>query len=448
MSQNTQSAKVILAIAQGSLQGQQFTFSERTTCLIGRAGDCNIQLPDDQAHNTISRYHCILDINPPNLRIRDFGSKNGTYVNAKKIGQREDGQTPEEGAKINFPEYDLKTDDLIQLGETVFLVTIESAEIPANIYSLQSAPSNNIDIEALLEKANQGEPDLIAIQGYKIVQKLGKGGFAEVYLALNNQTGELVALKVMLPKVAAMEEYVQKFIREIQLTQALNHPNIVRLRDFGHNNNTIFLTLEYCEGGSVWDLMRHKGGRLSPQEAIFVTLQVLDGLEYAHNAEIPFQLPNGNMGKVNGIVHRDLKPSNLFLTKVDNSVMVKIGDYGLAKAFDLAGLSGLSVTGSSAGTPAFIPRQQIVNFKYTKPDVDVWATAATLYNMLTGVYPRDFEGRDPFNAVLQQDAVPIRQRDPNIPQAVAEVIDLALRDRPEIYFKSAAEFKKALESVL
>jgi serine/threonine protein kinase len=92
--------------------------------------------------------------------------------------------------------------------------------------------------------------------------------------------------------------------------------------------------------------------------------------------------------------------------------------------------------------------QQIVNFKYTKPDVDVWATAATLYNMLTGVYPRDFEGRDPFNAVLQQDAVPIRQRDPNIPQAVAEVIDLALRDRPEIYFKSAAEFKKALESVL
>ncbi|MEA5523771.1 FHA domain-containing protein [Nodularia spumigena CH309] len=74
----------------------------------------------------MSRYHCLLDINPPNIRIRDFGSKNGTYVNGEKIGQRAAHQTPEQGAKLQFPEYDLKSDDEIKLGNTVFAVYIEA----------------------------------------------------------------------------------------------------------------------------------------------------------------------------------------------------------------------------------------------------------------------------------------------------------------------------------
>jgi eukaryotic-like serine/threonine-protein kinase len=120
-----------------------------------------------------------------------------------------------------------------------------------------------------------------------------------------------------------------------------------------------------------------------------------------------------------------------------------VGDYGLAKAFDLAGLSGQTLTGSKAGTPAFMPRQQVLNFKYAQPEVDVWAAAASLYNMLTGQIPRNLEG-DPLLAVLKYDAIPIRQRDRNIPKPLAEVIDLALRDNPEIHFKSIDKFKKAL----
>jgi len=96
-------AKVILTIIEGSLKGQEFVIDSRTTCIMGRAKDCHPQIPDDEHHRTISRYHCLLDINPPDIRVRDFGSLNGTYVNGKKIGQRQVNQTPEEGAKLKFP---------------------------------------------------------------------------------------------------------------------------------------------------------------------------------------------------------------------------------------------------------------------------------------------------------------------------------------------------------
>ena len=82
-------ASVSLKVSNGSLVGQAFIFDERTTCIVGRAGDCSPQLPDDEQHRTISRHHCLFDINPPGIRVRDFGSKNGTYVNGVKIGQRE-----------------------------------------------------------------------------------------------------------------------------------------------------------------------------------------------------------------------------------------------------------------------------------------------------------------------------------------------------------------------
>ena len=95
------------------------------------------------------------------------------------------------------------------------------------------------------------------------------------------------------------------------------------------------------------------------------------------------------------------------------------------------------------GTPAFMPRQQVLNFKDELPEIDIWATAACLYNMLTGYFPRDFTG-DPWLSVLQNNPVPILQRHHGIPQKLAKVIDLALQEKPQIYFQTAAEFKQAL----
>ena len=128
---------------------------------------------------------------------------------------------------------------------------------------------------------------------------------------------------------------------------------------------------------------------------------------------------------------------------------MKVGDFGLAKAFDTAGLSGQTRTGSIAGTLSFMPRQQIVNFKYAKPEVDVWAMAASLYFMLTGTGPRDFpKGEDPCDVILRTSAIPIRQRNAKIPIKLAQVIDAALIDKPQINIKTAAELRRALEGVI
>jgi pSer/pThr/pTyr-binding forkhead associated (FHA) protein len=144
------SAKVILTITEGKLPGRQYIFDSRTSCIIGRAKDCNIKLPNDKNHSAISRYHCLLDINPPDIRIRDFGSKNGTYINGKKIGQRQDNQTPEEAAKEIFPEFDLQDNDEIKLSNTVFAISIESKpeEIKINHFFPPTIDFNNTPTEA------------------------------------------------------------------------------------------------------------------------------------------------------------------------------------------------------------------------------------------------------------------------------------------------------------
>lgn len=453
-------AQVTLTVTKGRLKGQEFVFNSRTTCIIGRAKDCYPQLPDDADHNTISRYHCLLDINPPDIRVRDLGSLHGTYVNGEKIGQRQPQQTPEEAAQLKFPENDLKDGDEIKLGKTTFQVKIEvdnpttqsSNLVNTTVCATEIAPElpkcSKI-IKGSLQQAEPSDNNLVSIRGYTTLKKLGQGGCSAVYLVCHDQSKELMALKVMLPKVATKSWVIAMFLREVENTKALQHPNVVKLRDYGYDHGTFFFTLEYCNGGSVADLIRQRGGRLSIDEAIPIILQTLDGLEYAHNAEIPYvKRADGNIGKGWGLVHRDLKPGNIFLTQVGDSRIAKVGDYGLAKAFDLAGLSGQTRSGTKAGTPRFMPRQQVINFKYAKPEVDVWAAAASLYNMLTGTYPRNFSDKDPFLTVLQTDPVPICQRDSLIPKPLAELIDLALIDKPEIHFKTAAEFKQALESVM
>jgi len=446
-------SKVTLTITAGNLKGKEFTFDTRTTCIIGRAKDCYPNIPDDEKHRTISRYHCLLDINPPDIRIRDFGSKNGTFVNGKKIGQREAHQTPEEAAQIQFPEYDLGEGDEFTLSDTSFRVAVALDPENAKTAQQQSSPtipSNQENLwemlQAFLFKAVGGQNNIGVLGDYVLLKELGKGGFSLVYLAQHQQTKEQVALKVMLPKVAANQRAVNWFLREVENMKVFKHPNVVGLKEFGYADETFFFTMEYCEGGSVVDLMQKRGVSTLPiAEAVGIITQVLDGLTYTHNAEIPnVRLADGSFAKGRGLIHRDLKPGNIFLANIGGKQVARIGDYGLAKAFDQAGLSGQTMTGSQVGTPYFMPRQQVLDYKYAQPEVDVWAAAACLYVMITGYAPRNFVGLDPFRAVLDNDAVPICDRTSSIPQPLATIIDRALIDNPEIYYKSAVDFKQAL----
>ena len=97
-------SKITLTITQGKLSGQQYIFESRSTCIVGRNDDCNLQIADN-VDMTISRYHCLLDINPPDIRVRDLGSLNGTFVNGKKIGQRQREQPAKEAANKTDPYF-------------------------------------------------------------------------------------------------------------------------------------------------------------------------------------------------------------------------------------------------------------------------------------------------------------------------------------------------------
>ena len=155
---------------------------------------------------------------------------------------------------------------------------------------------------------------------------------------------------------------------------------------------------------------------------------------------------DAQMYMVNGLVHRDIKPANIFLTKqADGSLAAKISDFGLAKAFDMAGISGCTRTGDFYGTLGFIPKQQYLNYKYVKPEVDVWATAATLFYMLTGKTPRNFSDPTNLNRIFENPPAPLWDYNPYVPKVIANVIDSALDDRQTFRFKTADQLKFALQ---
>ncbi|WP_328781126.1 FHA domain-containing serine/threonine-protein kinase [Streptomyces canus] len=447
----TRPPTVTLTLVEGRLDQTEHVFDERTTAVLGRAPDCSLQLPNDEHHRTVSRHHCLLDINPPDIRIRDFGSLNGTFVNGRKIGQRRSGQTPEEAMSEKFQEHDLEEGDEIRVGATVFRVGVEVQHTMERVQcrkcgrdvssetrvrdgeylcaSCQAEPAAMLRM--LLGLAHPEHQELSAIAGFTLLKELGHGGMGAVHLARHESSRDEVALKVMLPKVAVRPEARARFLREMALTQGLRHRHVARLLSSGFSRGTFFFTSEYCTGGSLDVLVDRNNGRLPLDQALRIIEQALQGLDHAHRQ---------------GVVHRDLSPSNILLhIEADGSTTAKISDFGLGKAFDKAGFSGLTRTGETAGKPWFMPRRQVSDFKNATPDGDVWALAACLYHVLTGMYPRDFaRDKDVWQVVLDMPAVPIRERAPSIPQALAEVIDKALQEEPVIGFQSAAAFRDAL----
>ena len=286
-------------------------------------------------------------------------------------------------------------------------------------------------------------PARLAIPGYLIEDELGRGGMGSVYKAIQQQTGRAVAIKTMLPHVALHADHVQLFLREVDINRQLRHPHIVEVLDYGKHAGTLYCVMEYVDGLDLDRLLRERGGWLHMSEAAPLMLQILDGLGHAHSAPVRVDLPGVLQRTVAGVVHRDLKPHNILVRAQGDLWVPKIADFGLSKAFESAGLSDITRHGEIAGTPIYWPREQITQYRYLDPATDVFSIAAVFYEMLTGVLIRDsFAGMiekcrarnrppgiaDYAGAIFGNPAVPIRDRDPRVPEGVAAVIDRALRE--------------------
>lgn len=444
-------ARVLLEATGGPRAGERLEFTEPDLVVVGKDADCRFQLPPGDQY--ASRHHLILEIRPPLVSVRDLGSLNGTFVNGEKIGSRAPSETPEEGAAREYRNVVLADGDELRASTSVFRVTVEvpvvveaSAEPSSAIPPAPSGgrPTGDNDdpmgvlVRLLLERRGAAVQPAVEgarqIPGYEIGRLLGKGGMGAVYLARRQRDGAEVAIKVMLAEAPAGSRQRQVFAREVELQQRLGgHPNCVPVLDFDLQGIAAYFVMEYCAGGSVDKLMERRGGRLSVEEAAPLMLGSLDGLRHAHEHDV---------------VHRDLKPQNILLTRRDGGT-ARLTDFGLAKDFELAGMSGMTRTGAVGGTPVFLPREQVIDFKYAKPDTDVCGMAATFYNMLTGAFTRDFRpGRDPVNVILNEPYVPIRERDRALPRGLAAVIDRAASDKTRERYQTAAEFREALAEAL
>lgn len=458
MAGGTVGDKVILEVVEGPVQGpRRFEFAEHDVFLFGRNPECHARLPE--ANKTASRHHFLLDVSPPRATLRDLGSYNGTWVNDRRFGGRAQHESPSDVAGRRFEDVVLRDGDRIRVGQTVFRVVIDAAVTPAATQWEEAGaadPLGHTDPAAVLQgylhdaATKRGEPAPVGLAGLVVERELGRGGMGAVYLARHARSGQHVALKVMLPHAAVDERARDLFRRECHNAAQLSHPHVVRMLDHGAAGGGFYCTLEYCRLGSVASLLARRGGRLSLTEAGPVMMQVLAGLEYAHQVPIRVILGDSRETTAHGIVHRDLKPDNILLTEGPGGTPVaKIADFGLAKAFDTAGLSSMTRAGMAGGTPEYMPREQLTHYRHVKPVTDVWAAAATFYSMLTGCTARDFNNdEDPLLQILQHPVVPIRHRDSAIPAGVAAVLDRALEEDAHRRFQSCGEFRAALDGAI
>jgi serine/threonine-protein kinase len=268
------------------------------------------------------------------------------------------------------------------------------------------------------------------IADYVVVRKLGEGGMGVVYLALRKVDGTALALKTIIPEVEVEERDLKRFLRESEILRDLNHRHIVSFREMGSVEGRPYFAMDLIRGVDASRLVK-EGGPLAVGRAVGLVCQLLEALEYAHAKDY---------------VHRDVKPANLLVTQEDGRELVKVADFGLARIYQASKLSGVTLKGEPGGTVAYMAPEQITNFREARPPADQYASAGTLYNLLTGrlIYdmPREFEMQ--MLKILHNAPIPIRSRRPDVPEGLAEVVHRALARRPEERFQDVGAMRRAL----
>ncbi len=266
---------------------------------------------------------------------------------------------------------------------------------------------------------------------YRILHKIGEGGMGAVYKARQVSTGKLVAIKVISESLAGNLDTIRRFQREVKLQSRLEHPNIVTVIDFSTTEQgQCYFVMGFVEGKSLRRIILDDG-KFSIKVFLDLASQMLDGLEYAHNQ---------------GIVHRDLKADNMTIVTLKHQRIVKILDFGLAKAFQTGGQSmdiELTQQGRVLGTPAYMsPEQAKGETKKIGPASDIYSMGVIFYQMLSGKLP--FQSDTPWGIMhkhISDTPVSLRQDDPGIPERVEKVVMQCLAKEPQDRYPSALAVK-------
>ncbi len=270
----------------------------------------------------------------------------------------------------------------------------------------------------------KGAPTIKSIGRYDIIHKIADGGMGSVYKARSQITGEMVAIKIVPAHMANNQVLVKRFEQEFRAASSLDHENIVRAIDFGYENATPYLVMEYVEGENLGQRIDRQG-RISEKEAIKIIAQIAQGLNKAHGQ---------------GLIHRDVKPDNILITPEGKA---KLADMGLAKETETE--LNLTRTGRGLGTPQFMAPEQFRNAKNADARCDIYSLGATLYMALTGELP--FKSCSPLDAWMkkvQNDFPPPRQLASHLSERVDWAIRRAMSADPKQRPNTCREFVEDL----
>jgi eukaryotic-like serine/threonine-protein kinase len=417
-----------LKVTEGPNQGESFLFAVPQIFLLGRSKKAHLAVQD----NFLSRFHFMIEVNPPICRLTDLQSRNGTWVNGNRVQSFElrDGDT----IKVGHTVLQVCANVVAPAGEEDDAVTTAvSPETPPTSkpskelddpYKTQPPPDDRRNAPDLTD------PELPLIEGYRLERELGRGGMGVVYLARRLEDNLPVALKTIKPAVTVERRQLQRFLREVNILGQLKHHHIVEFLSANECDGLVYFAMEYIEGTDAARMLKQEG-RLGVQDAVRMVCQLLSALKYAHEKQF---------------VHRDIKPANLLIAVEKGKKSIKLADFGLARVYQESQLSGLTMLGEVGGTLAFMPPEQITNFRQVTPAADQYSAAATLYNLLTGQLLFDFKSapEQAITFILQEQPLPIRQCRPELPGELAAVIHRALAKEPEERFANIQEFRTAL----
>jgi len=257
---------------------------------------------------------------------------------------------------------------------------------------------------------------------FQILEERGRGGTAAVFKAHDSILQRTVALKVLLPAMAANKEFTERFRREAITAANLRHPNIVTIYDVGCQDQFQYIVMEYLDGPTLQREIQ-RTGPLPAARILHIVGQLAGALDYAHQQ---------------GLVHRDVKPANIILSRGDHATLT---DFGLVKA---ARRSTLTCEGTTMGTLRYMSPEQAMG-RELDARADVYSLGVVVYEMLVGETP--FSGTTPYgmlHSVIYEDPPPLLQRDPSIAPGVESAVFRALAKDANKRFGAAGEFAQAV----
>lgn len=318
--------------------------------------------------------------------------------------------------------------DLAEVAAAVFAEPLDPAsEVDAGL-TVTVRYDSSVVAGAATKIASPARAALRELGNYELIEVIAQGGMGVVYKARQRNLNRVVALKMTLTGQHASEEEKRRFQGEAEAAGKLDHPHIVPIYEVGEYEGQPYLSMAFVEGESLKSAISE--GPLPPLQAAGIGLKLAAAVQYAHEQ---------------GIIHRDLKPANVLL---DRQGQPKITDFGLAKRATVD--SSLTATGQILGTPGFMPPEQARgDIDEIGPTADVYSLGATLYCLLGG--------RPPFQAatimetlrqVLEQDPVPLRQLNRDIPGDLETICLKCLRKLPDQRYQTAGELAADLQRYL